>query len=190
SRSFGEGTQEEQLNIDKDFPLAQRDEVAAVATIASREMLLGRGEVPVCELLQIGPHEYGAISAIVAERRQERGRGAEQGDGAALHVGAGANAGLAEDEYSARDQTDAGEVAGIPADGDEPAPHVGADFVARLAGDEDGTAGHAKPAAAIARADEMAGVAVDVDQTAAHFGADPIARFAIDFDFTSEHLRA
>ena len=91
---------------------------------------------------------------------------------------------LAEDEYSARDQT-AGEAAVISADSDEPAPHVGADFIARFSGDEDSPAAHAKPAAAIARADEMAGVAADVDQTDAHFGADPIARFPINLKFTS-----
>src|SRR5262249_40616148 len=74
------------------------------------------------------------------------------------------------------------------ADGKETPAHARADFVARLASDEDHAAAHPRPAAAVGGTDQVSGVTVNVDLAAAHLGADPVAGISMHDDVAAAHL--
>src|SRR5437868_6862894 len=81
----------------EDLSLAQRHQVAAVAPVLARDLLLRDREAPRPQLAEVDAEEDRAIDAVVAEGRQQRGQRAEQDDAAALHAGTEADARLAED---------------------------------------------------------------------------------------------
>src|SRR5262249_5566441 len=146
-----------------DFALAERDQIAAVPATRAVNVIPRERETPGLQLLQVQPEEHWSVNAIEAERGQQLRLAAEQRQGAALHAGPGADAGLAKNEDGAGDERDAGKIAGVAADGDEAAAHGAADFVAGFAVHEDDAAAHAVPAAAVGRADQVARVAVDMN---------------------------
>lgn len=98
------------------------------------------------------------------------------------------DAALAKDKDRAGQHVEADHIAGRTADGNQPAVHRMANFVADVAVDQDGAARHSLRGPAISRADQMAGIAVNVDQSAAHFGTNPAFGVSLDVNLTAEHL--
>ena len=75
-------------------------------------------------------------------------------------------------------------------DGDQAAPHLGADFVVGVAVDENRPACHASLGAGRRGADVRAGVALHADRPAAYLAAEPVAGIAFNDDSAAAHGEA
>src|SRR5688572_19509615 len=109
------------------------------------------------------------MPARATERGEQRRGVAQEGERAALHAGAVADAARTENEHAAGEHVHTDEVARVAADGDEAAAHRQADLVASITPDENRPLGHSFRTAAIGRTDEVPGLAADMNQPAVHF---------------------
>ena len=140
-------------------------------------------------MAQIQPQEIGAIAAGIGEGGQHF-RILHGDDGAALHGCAVALAHFPENDNSARQHADSGEITGITADGDKTVAHGVADLVSGIAVDDDLAAGDANLAATIGTAHHMAGIALDDNAAARHFRPHPVIGVLGDDNLAARHGHA